>query len=551
MPQWGMGKGLQNVVNSWVNVNNSHVVFPGEGGDNGTDMTSSSEQHDSFNYAQHHQGSYMAARNSRTGGDNYSSRNDGGGHSIGGRSSASGGSASNNSRSTLTRSRGTIKRTNSQSDLLIERAASKATSRNSNRVPNHHQYRKSIIDDSNYGMSSTRSLVDRQASTPNGGSSARSLVDRQISMPNVTSNRILNMDTAESNSRSQVINTGQYVNENAFANHHRSMQLAAQRQEIATKSKKLSPTRSQISTAPSSTPGLSSPSVPFIERRSSAPAAELKTPSVTRSTTAHMHTSTSSVASASKSSAAVTEVLNCNKCEDTTGRILALEADLEYLRAAALNSEYLCVTCDKKKNLLNSGSSVTSGRSGKSNRSRHSKVSGRIIDSSVNSLGTRASASGHRKSRQPDSIYFSNDNMTLAEASKRLIDITARYKRQVEQLSREMGRSQNDMHLKLSKFAMMCKDLNDESAKRKEQVDNVKTDLNDVKEERNAISSELEILRARVNLYEKQEAENVEIRRLLRENQDETLAMTDQAISERDGIISDLTAKLEQSMAMK
>jgi hypothetical protein len=359
------------------------------------------------------------------------------------------------------------------------------------------------------------------------------------------------MDTAESNSRSQVINTGQYVNENAFANHHRSMQLAAQRQEIATKSKKLSPTRSQISTAPSSTPGLSSPSVPFIERRSSAPAAELKTPSVTRSTTAHMHTSTSSVASASKSSAAVTEVLNCNKCEDTTGRILALEADLEYLRAAALNSEYLCVTCDKKKNLLNSGSSVTSGRSGKSNRSRHSRVSGRIIDSSVNSLGTRASASGHRKSRQPDSIYFSNDNMTLAEASKRLIDITARYKRQVEQLSREMGRSQNDMHLKLSKFAMMCKDLNDESAKRKEQVDNVKTDLNDVKEERNAISSELEILRARVDLYEKQEAENVEIRRLLRENQDETLAMTDQAISERDGIISDLTAKLEQSMAMK
>jgi chromosome segregation ATPase len=98
---------------------------------------------------------------------------------------------------------------------------------------------------------------------------------------------------------------------------------------------------------------------------------------------------------------------------------------------------------------------------------------------------------------------------------------------------------------------MMCKDLNDESAKRKEQVDNVKTDLNDVKEERNAISSELEILRARVDLYEKQEAENVEIRRLLRENQDETLAMTDQAISERDGIISDLTAKLEQSMAMK
>ena len=44
-----------------------------------------------------------------------------------------------------------------------------------------------------------------------------------------------------------------------------------------------------------------------------------------------------------------------------------------------------------------------------------------------------------------------------------------------------------------------------------------------VKGERDALSSELEILKARVAMYEKQEAENEEIRRLLRENQDETL----------------------------
>jgi len=104
------------------------------------------------------------------------------------------------------------------------------------------------------------------------------------------------------------------------------------------------------------------------------------------------------------------------------------------------------------------------------------------------------------------------------------------------------------MHLKLSKLAMMCKDLNDESAKRKEQVDTARQDLGDATEERNSKSSELDILRARVALYEKQEAENVEIRRLLRENDNETLSMADQAISERDTIIEDLTARLEQSL---
>jgi chromosome segregation ATPase len=97
---------------------------------------------------------------------------------------------------------------------------------------------------------------------------------------------------------------------------------------------------------------------------------------------------------------------------------------------------------------------------------------------------------------------------------------------------------------------MMCKDLNDESAKRKEQVDNVKQDLDYVREERNELSSELEILRARVQLYEKQEAENAIIRRLLQENQDETLAMADQAISERDSVIKDLTSKLVDAMVI-
>ncbi len=104
------------------------------------------------------------------------------------------------------------------------------------------------------------------------------------------------------------------------------------------------------------------------------------------------------------------------------------------------------------------------------------------------------------------------------------------------------------MHLKLSKLAMMCKDLNDESAKRKEQVNSAKGDLELVREERNALTSKLDILNARVELYEKQEAENVEIRRVLRENDNETLSMADCAIKERDEIIDDLTTRLQQAL---
>ena len=94
----------------------------------------------------------------------------------------------------------------------------------------------------------------------------------------------------------------------------------------------------------------------------------------------------------------------------------------------------------------------------------------------------------------------------------------------------------------------MCKDLNDESAKRKELVEVAKEDLSDVREERNTLSSELDILRARVALYEKQELENVEIRRLLHEYENETLSIADQAILERDAIIEDLTKRLTKSM---
>mmetsp|Transcript_13304 Transcript_13304/g.16176 ORF Transcript_13304/g.16176 Transcript_13304/m.16176 type:complete len:609 (+) Transcript_13304:56-1882(+) len=207
---------------------------------------------------------------------------------------------------------------------------------------------------------------------------------------------------------------------------------------------------------------------------------------------------------------------------------------------------------------INSSSSVASGKASvKSNKSgkisvasgKHSIASGKHSITS----GLYSSATSKRKDKRGrfESINHKiPESISLADSSQRLIDITSRYKRQIENITRETARWQNDMHLKLSKLSMLCNDLNEESVKRKEQADTALGELDNVRNERDSKSSELEILRVRVQLYEKQEVENAEIRRLLRENENETLEVTDNAIQERDDIISDLTVRLNQAFKM-
>ena len=110
------------------------------------------------------------------------------------------------------------------------------------------------------------------------------------------------------------------------------------------------------------------------------------------------------------------------------------------------------------------------------------------------------------------------------------------------------ARWENDMHLKLSKLSLMCKELNDESSKRKQESIKANNELDRVRNERNIISSELEILRARVELYEKQQVENAQVRKMLREQENETLDVANAALTEKDSIINDLTIRLQQTL---
>ena len=106
----------------------------------------------------------------------------------------------------------------------------------------------------------------------------------------------------------------------------------------------------------------------------------------------------------------------------------------------------------------------------------------------------------------------------------------------------------NEMNLKLAKLAMMVKDLNDDCAKRKEQCRDTNKELERVRKERNATSVELEIQRARVEIYEKQELENSETRERLRDHESELLTIANDIISSRDVLIADLTSRLEQTL---
>lgn len=137
---------------------------------------------------------------------------------------------------------------------------------------------------------------------------------------------------------------------------------------------------------------------------------------------------------------------------------------------------------------------------------------------------------------------------TLVEASKQLNEVISRHKKEVEQLTKERCRWQQDVHFKLNKFANLCKDLNEESANRNEEAIGLRKDLESVRTERDSMSEELTRLRAQVQFQEKQIAEYAETKKKLREYEDRGLDRAEDAIQSRDQIISDLSSKLEQSL---
>lgn len=101
------------------------------------------------------------------------------------------------------------------------------------------------------------------------------------------------------------------------------------------------------------------------------------------------------------------------------------------------------------------------------------------------------------------------------------------------------------MHLKLEKFALMCKNLNEEAACRGNEVKETRALLDKMTSERNALASEAEVLRAQVDVYEKECAEQSSLREEWEQERINMLSDKELEIKVRDEIIDDMSKRLE------
>ena len=245
-----------------------------------------------------------------------------------------------------------------------------------------------------------------------------------------------------------------------------------------------------------------------------------------------------------------TDSKSCAQCTILEKQLIALQADLDYLRSIIAQNEFICAGCEAP--------SSSKGSSKRRSSSAAVPSSGASVSStkSKKSISTSASRKG-KKSKFGSSAQLSqlsgdadkpHESDALNDASQRLMAVASRHKRQIEQMTKETARWQNDMHLKLSKMSMMCKDLNDESAKRKEEATNIQATLAKVRADRNALESEVESLKARIALYEKEDVENDRVSQALDGKEMAELDRMGSAIEDRDGALTNMSSQLDRAL---
>ena len=187
---------------------------------------------------------------------------------------------------------------------------------------------------------------------------------------------------------------------------------------------------------------------------------------------------------------------HCASCEELERRLLATHADIEYLRSVALRNEYVCKECESQ---------------------RHYKTT-------------------------------DHELATVSEASKRLIEITARHQQQMEQLTKERAKWQHDMTDKLSKMTSACQELNVESELRIQEALDLRQELSHTRDERDALVAQVEESRAEATIFEREQQEHRLLKKILIQYETEGLLKANEAVQQRNKVISDLSTRLERTM---
>jgi len=205
---------------------------------------------------------------------------------------------------------------------------------------------------------------------------------------------------------------------------------------------------------------------------------------------------------------------HCEPCEIMERKMNLMQGDVEYLRSIALSNE--------RREIQHSYNNITYGH-----------------DNETSSINSASSVLNKQQKHQLENS---------GELSQMLEAVTLRHKRQIEQMTKERARWQLDMQLKIGKFALMCKELNEESAVRKEAIKVLQTELAAAKTERNALASELEAFKMKLKNSSANENEIEELRKTISKQDQEMMDRSDIAIKKRDIIIDELAKRLDYTV---
>lgn len=150
---------------------------------------------------------------------------------------------------------------------------------------------------------------------------------------------------------------------------------------------------------------------------------------------------------------------NCKGCLVAQAELQCAQESLEYMRSMAIRKEYTCSKCNSNNTSCDSAT---------------------------------------RKVASP----------TVKSSSQQMSEVTARHKKQVEQLLKERNNWQRKMHMKLDKVSNLAQNLNNESSFRVEESKSLRDELKEVKMERDRMAAELEQLRTAVEVHEKEQEEH-------------------------------------------
>ncbi|CAJ1969638.1 unnamed protein product [Cylindrotheca closterium] len=116
---------------------------------------------------------------------------------------------------------------------------------------------------------------------------------------------------------------------------------------------------------------------------------------------------------------------------------------------------------------------------------------------------------------------------------------------EIEEMKKEWATMQDEMQQEIRKYADLCVKLNEEAEFRSNEAMNLHVELNSVSRERDEMATEAETLRAKVAEYEKRETEHRKAETLLQQYEEHGLESANREIGVRDAMIEELSKRLE------